>query len=76
MLLSAVFGFLTAVGVEMLIGVFKGTGLLALVAAPAVGLIGWSMFRKLWVRPRSNAPVRTRTGGELIPRPNTAWPSR
>jgi hypothetical protein len=50
MLLSPVFGFLTAIGIEMLIGVLQGAGILALFAAPVVGLIGWSILRKPWVR--------------------------
>jgi hypothetical protein len=58
-LLSPVFAFLTAIGVEILIGALKETGTLALLAAPAVGVIGWSLFRKLWVRPRDGAPVGT-----------------
>ena len=40
MLLSPVFGFLVAIGVEILIGILKGTGLLTLLAAPAIGIIG------------------------------------
>ena len=59
MLLSPVFGFLVAIGVEILIGILKGTGLLTLLAVPAIGIIGWSLFRKLRVRPRGGAPVGT-----------------
>ena len=50
MLLSPVFGFLTAIGVEMLIGVLKGTDMLASLATASVGVVGWSMLRKPWVR--------------------------
>jgi len=59
MLLSPVFGFLVAIGVAILIGILKGTGLLTLLAVPAIGIIGWSLFRKLRVRPRGGAPVGT-----------------
>ncbi len=59
MLLSPVFGFLTAIGVEILIGALKETGMLALLAAPAVGVIGWSMLRKVWIRPCGSVPVGT-----------------
>ena len=57
MLLSPVFGFLTAIGVEILIGTLKETGMLALLAALAVAVISWLLLRKLWVRPRGSAPV-------------------
>jgi hypothetical protein len=58
LLLSPVFGLLTAIGVEILIGALKETGALALLAA-AVGAIGWSLLRKLCVRPRGSAPMET-----------------
>jgi hypothetical protein len=59
-LLGPVFGFLMAIGVEMLIGIFKEASGLALLSAPAIGLIGWTVFRKLCVRPRGSAPVGAR----------------
>jgi hypothetical protein len=59
MLLSPVFAFLTAIGVEILIGVLHDGGMLPGLAVGAFGAIIWSLLRKLWVRPRGSAPVRT-----------------
>jgi len=58
-LLCPVLAFLTAVVVEILIGVLKEAGLLALLAFVGVGAFGWWLFRKLWVRPRGSAPLET-----------------
>jgi hypothetical protein len=58
-LLSPVLAFLMAIGVEILIGVLQDAGMLPGLAVGAIGAIGWSMLRKLWVRPRSSAPVGT-----------------
>jgi len=58
-LLSPVLAFLVAIGVEILIGVLYDAGLLPGLAVGAVGAVGWSLLRKLWVRPRSSAPVET-----------------
>jgi hypothetical protein len=57
MLLSPVVRFLTAIGVEILIGFLKGAGVLVLLGVAAIGVIGWTMLRKLRVRPRGRAPV-------------------
>ena len=51
-LLSPVLAFLLAMGVEIVIVVLQDAGLLKFVALVAVGAVGWSMLRKLWVRPR------------------------
>ena len=59
MLLSPVLAFLVAIGVEILIGVLYDAGLLPGLAVGAIGAVGWSLLRKLWVRPRSSAPVET-----------------
>jgi hypothetical protein len=58
-LLSPVLAFLIAIGVEILIGVLYDAGLLPGLAVGAVGAIGWSLFRKLWVRTHGAAPVGT-----------------
>jgi hypothetical protein len=58
-LLSPVLAFLMAIGVEILIGSLMEAGVLALLAFVGVGAIGWSLRRKLRVRPRSSAPVET-----------------
>jgi hypothetical protein len=57
MLLSPVLGFLAAIGVEILVGILKDAGMLLGLATPAVGLIGWSMARKLWRQPSGRAQV-------------------
>jgi hypothetical protein len=59
MLLSPVFGFLTAIGVEILIGALHDGGMLPGLAVGAFGAIGWSMLRKLWVRSHGSRPVGT-----------------
>ena len=51
-LLSPVLAFLLAMGVEIVIVVLQDAGVLKFVALGAVGAVGWSMLRKLWVRPR------------------------
>jgi hypothetical protein len=57
-LLGPVFGFLIAIGVEILIGALKDAGLFAfLVIVAAVGLIGWSILRKLWRQSSGRATV-------------------
>jgi hypothetical protein len=59
MLLSPVFGFLTAIGVEILIGVLHDGGMLPGLAVGAFGAIIWSMLRKLWsVRAVARQPGR------------------
>ena len=57
-LLSPVLAFLMAIAVEVLIGALKDAGVFPLLAIIVAGAIGWSMLRKLWVRPRG-APVGT-----------------
>jgi len=57
--LSPVLAFLMAIAVEVLVGVLKDADLLAPFAFVAMGAIGWSLLRKLWVRPRGSAPVET-----------------
>jgi hypothetical protein len=51
-LLSPVLAFLLAMGVEIVVVVLRDAGVLKFVALVAVGAVGWSMLRKLWVRPR------------------------
>jgi hypothetical protein len=58
-LFSPVLAFLMAIGVEILIGVLKDAGMLPGLPVGALGAIGWSMLRKLWVRPRAKATVET-----------------
>jgi hypothetical protein len=58
-LFSPVLAFLMAIGVEILIGVLRDAGMLPGLPVGALGAIGWSLLRKLWVRPRANAPVET-----------------
>ena len=48
-LLSPVLAFLLAIAVEMVIVVLQDAGVLKFVALVAVGAVGWSMLRKLWV---------------------------
>jgi hypothetical protein len=57
--LSPVLAFLMAIGVEILIGVLYDADLLPGLAVGGVGAIGWSLLRKLLVRPRGSAPVET-----------------
>jgi hypothetical protein len=54
-LLSPVLAFLTAMAVEILIGVLADAGLTACIAFLAAGVIGYPLLRKLRVRPRSTA---------------------
>ena len=51
-LLSPVLAFLLAMAVEIVIVVLQDAGVLKFVALVAVGAVGWSMLRKLWVPPR------------------------
>jgi hypothetical protein len=51
-LLSPVFAFLMAIAVEILIGSLMAVGVPAPLAVFSAGAIGWSLFLKLWVRPR------------------------
>jgi hypothetical protein len=51
-LLSPVLAFLLAMAVEIVIVVLQDAGVLKFVALVAVGAVGGSMLRKLWVRPR------------------------
>jgi hypothetical protein len=51
-LLSPVLAFLLALAVEIVIVVLQDAGVLKFVALAAAGAVGWSMLRKLWVRPR------------------------
>jgi len=69
MLLSPVLAFLMAVGVEILIGVLHDAGMLPGLAVGAVGAIGWSILRKLWVRPRGSASVPDVRGDATLSRP-------
>ena len=60
--LSPVLAFLTAIAVEIFIGVLKDAGILEFLAVGAVGAIGaisWLLLRKLRVRPRGSASVET-----------------
>jgi hypothetical protein len=58
-LLSPVLAFLMAIVVEILIGSLMEAGVAALLAFVGVRALGWLLFRKLWVRPRGEAPVET-----------------
>jgi hypothetical protein len=51
-LLSPVLAFLLALALEIVIVVLQDAGVLKFVALAAAGAVGWSMLRKLWVRPR------------------------
>ena len=57
--LSPVLAFLMAIAVEIVIGFLKDAGLLPFLDLAAVGVIGCSQFRKLWVRSRRRTPVET-----------------
>jgi hypothetical protein len=50
-LLSPALAFLLAMAVEIVIVVLHDAGVLKFVALVAVGTVGWSMLRKLWVPP-------------------------
>jgi hypothetical protein len=56
-LLSPVLAFLIAIAVEILIGVLMDAGVPALLVLFVAGALGWSLFRKLWGRPRGSVPV-------------------
>jgi hypothetical protein len=56
-LLCPALAFLMAIAVEILIGVLKDAGVPALLVLVVAGAIGWSLFRKLWGRPRGSVPV-------------------
>jgi hypothetical protein len=58
--LSPVLAFLTAIAVEIFIGVLKDAGILEFVAVGVIGAISWLLLRKLRVRPRGSASVETR----------------
>jgi hypothetical protein len=48
-----------AIGVEILIDSLMAAGVPVLLSGVVAGAIGWSLFRKLWVRPHLSAPVET-----------------
>ncbi len=54
-LLSPMLAFLTAMAVEILIGVLADAGLTACIAFVAAGVVGYPLLRKLRVRPRGTA---------------------
>ena len=58
-LISPVFVFLIAIGVEILIGVVEDAGALPLVAFIIAGAVGFSRLRKLRARLRGKAPIAT-----------------
>jgi hypothetical protein len=58
-LLSPVLAFLMAIAVEIFIGVLKDAGMLEFLALVAASVIGWLLLRRLRVRPRGGAPVKT-----------------
>jgi hypothetical protein len=58
-LLCPVLAFLMAIAVEILIGVLKDACVPALLVLVVAGAIGWSLFRRLRVRPRRSAPIET-----------------
>ena len=57
--LSPVLAFLTAIAVEIFIGVLKEAGILEFLAVGVIGAISWLLLRKLRVRPRGSAPLET-----------------
>jgi hypothetical protein len=57
--LSPVLAFLTAIAVEIFIGVLKDAGILEFLAVGVIGAISWLLLRKLRVRPRGSASVDT-----------------
>jgi hypothetical protein len=65
--LSPVLAFLTAIAVEILIGVLKDAGMLEFLALVASGALGCSLLRKLWVRPRGSAQSKREPRGEAPP---------
>jgi hypothetical protein len=58
-LLSPVLAFLMAIGVEILISSLIAAGVPVLLAGVVAGATGWSLFHKLWSRPRKRAAVET-----------------
>ena len=58
-LLSPVLAFLLAIAVEIVLGVLQDAGMLKFVALTAVGAVGWSWCRKLWVRACGRKRVET-----------------
>jgi hypothetical protein len=57
-LLSPVLAFLTAIAVEILIGLLVEAGAPVLPTLVATGTIGWALFRKLRRRPEA-IPIET-----------------
>ena len=57
--LSPVLAFLTAIAVEILIGVLKDAGILEFLAVGTIGAISSLLLRRLRVRPRGSASVET-----------------
>ena len=58
-LLSPMLAFLMAIGVEILIDSLMAAGVPVLLIGVVAGAIGWSLFHKLWFRPRKRAAVET-----------------
>ena len=58
-LLSPMLAFLIAIGVEILIDFLMAAGAPVLFTGTAAGAIGWSLFHKMWSRPRKGAAVET-----------------
>jgi len=57
--LSPVLAFLTAIAVEIFIGILKEAGILEFLSVGVIGAISWLLLRKLRVRPRGSDPVET-----------------
>jgi hypothetical protein len=57
--LSPVLAFLMAIAIEVLIGVLHDAGMFPGLAVGTVGAVGWSMLRKLLMRPGRVTPVET-----------------
>jgi hypothetical protein len=58
-LLSPVLAFLLALAVEIVLSALHDAGVLRFVSFAAVGAVGWSWCRKLWVRAYGRARVET-----------------
>jgi hypothetical protein len=58
-LLSPVLAFLLAIAVEIMLGVLQDAGVLKFVALAAMGAVGWSWCRTLWVRACGRARAET-----------------
>jgi hypothetical protein len=58
-LLSPVFAFLIAIAVEILFGAVADAGALPPVAFIAIGAVGCSRLRKLYVCSRGREPIQT-----------------